>query len=193
MNTKKETEDDGYDENDVVSTNDIKKNKAVPKKDKAAKVQRKKNKYIPRVWFEGKKMIIRGKAELQLSNEEIHLKLKAKDKKKKLEQENEATNNAVMSGKQSTLSNFVTTVKGTKNPPTKMMSAKSMSVNDGDHVNDSSDEYEISSPDDCEDYIYLQQVKDPINNDISSSKQTSIINYAMVAKNGNETSTDEEE
>ena len=48
MNTKKETEDDGYDENDVVSTNDIKKNKAVPKKDKAAKVQRKKNKYIPR-------------------------------------------------------------------------------------------------------------------------------------------------
>ena len=187
MNTKKETEDDGYDENDVVSTNDTKKNKAVLKKDKAAKVKRTKHKYIPRVWFEGKKMIIRGKAELQLSNEEIHLKMKDKDKKKKLDRDNEATNSAVMSGKQSTLSNFVT-VKRTKNQPTKMVSAKTMSVKNDDHVHDSSDEYEISSTDDCEDYIYLQQEKDPMNNDISSSTQTSIINYA-----NKESSPDEEE
>ena len=57
-----------------------------------------------------------------------------------------------------------------------------------DHVHDSSDEYEISSTDDCEDYIYLQQEKDPMNNDISSSTQTSIINYANKAS-----SPDEEE
>ena len=186
MNTQKDNEDEGYDENDFIDNDDTVKNQVVAKKDKAAKAKRTKHKYIPRVWFEGKKMIIRGKAKLQLSNEEIHLKMRDKDKKKKLDRDNEAINNAVRIGKQSTLSNFVM-VKQTKIPATKNVSVKTVSAKDRDLVYDSSDEDGKSSTDsnedDCENYTYLQ--KDTPKENSSSDKQTSIINYATVTKNEN--------
>ena len=186
MNTQKDNEDEGYDENDFIDNDDTVKNQVVAKKDKAAKAKRTKHKYIPRVWFEGKKMIIRGKAKLQLSNEEIHLKMRDKDKKKQLDRDNEATNNAVRIGKQSTLSNFVM-VKQTKSPAIKNVSVKTVSAKDRDLVYDSSDEDGKSSTDsnedDCENYTYLQ--KDTPKENSSSDKQTSIINYATVTKNEN--------
>ena len=186
MNTQKDNEDEGYDENDFIDNDDTVKNQVVAKKDKAAKAKRTKHKYIPRVWFEGKKMIIRGKAKLQLSNEEIHLKMRDKDKKKKLDRDNEAINNAVRIGKQSTLSNFVM-VKQTKSPAIKNVSVKTVSAKDRDLVYDSSDEDGKSSTDsnenDCENYTYLQ--KDTPKENSSSDKQTSIINYATVTKNEN--------
>ena len=186
MNTQKGNEDEGYDENDFIDNDDTVKNQVVAKKDKAAKAKRTKHKYIPRVWFEGKKMIIRGKAKLQLSNEEIHLKMRDKDKKKQLDRDNEATNNAVRIGKQSTLSNFVM-VKQTKSPAIKNVSVKTVSAKDRDLVYDSSDEdgksYTDSNENDCENYTYLQ--KDTPKENSSSDKQTSIINYATVTKNEN--------
>ena len=186
MNTQKDNEDEGYDKNDFIDNDDTVKNQVVAKKDKAAKAKRTKHKYIPRVWFEGKKMIIRGKAKLQLSNEEIHLKMRDKDKKNQLDRDNEATNNAVRIGKQSTLSNFVM-VKQTKIPATKNVSVKTVSAKDRDLVYDSSDNDGKSSTDsnenDCENYTYLQ--KDTPKENSSSDKQTSIINYATVTKNEN--------
>ena len=50
MNTQKDNEDEGYDENDFIDNDDTVKNQVVAKKDKAAKAKRTKHKYIPRVW-----------------------------------------------------------------------------------------------------------------------------------------------
>jgi hypothetical protein len=67
-----------------------------------------KHKYIPTVWMEGKKMIKRGKAVLQQSNDEIVQTLKNKDRAKRNKESRIRTDNEVRSGAQTTLANFVT-------------------------------------------------------------------------------------
>jgi hypothetical protein len=74
---------------------------------KASKRKGAKHKYIPTVWMEGGKMIKRGKAVLQQSNDEISQTLRNKDKAKRNKELKIRTDNEVRSGAQTTLANFV--------------------------------------------------------------------------------------
>ena len=125
-------------------------------KEKRNKSKRAKHLYVPRVWFEGKnKMIIRGKADLQLSNEEIYIKMRDKDNMKRNNMEKESTDNEVRSGTQTTLANFVT-VKHAKSKPGHSLLTKT-SIKDCESVCDSSSDECDKSSNDCENYTYLQQ------------------------------------
>eukprot|EP00978_Attheya_sp_CCMP212_P038196 scaffold187001_cov62-Attheya_sp.AAC.4 len=74
---------------------------------KPSKSKHTKHVYIPQVWFEGKKMIIRGKAELQQSNKDIFHTLQNQAKAKRNKELKVTTDNEVRSGAQTTLAHFV--------------------------------------------------------------------------------------
>jgi hypothetical protein len=101
-----------------------------------------KHKYIPTVWMEGKRMIKRGKAVLQLSNDEIIQTLQNKDKAKRNKEFKKKTDNEVRSGTQSTLANFVS---GKVNKPHKNIPVKSIqNVMDNEHNINSNDQDQLS-------------------------------------------------
>jgi hypothetical protein len=166
MKTKSDKDDNGYDEDDIKGNDDIqatsteKNNKVMTMTKNESKTKRAKHVYVPRVWFEGKKMIIRGKANLKQSNEEIYYTLKEKEKAKRHHKHKESTDNDVRSGTQTTLFNFGT-VKPSKSV-NRSSSAKSKPSKttqytvEHEHTFKGSSQEE-SSIEDCEDYIYLQQ------------------------------------
>eukprot|EP00978_Attheya_sp_CCMP212_P005293 scaffold11794_cov59-Attheya_sp.AAC.2 len=120
--------------------NKVDKSNLVTKK--ASKGNGAKHKYIPTVWMEGKRMIKRGKAVLQLSNDEIIQTLQNKDKAKRNKEFKKKTDNEVRSGAQSTLANFVT---GKVNKPQKKTSVKSIqNVMDNEHNIKGDDQDQLS-------------------------------------------------
>lgn len=78
---------------------------------KQSQAKRNKHVYIPRVWFEGKKMIIRGKAKLQQSNGEIYRTLQEKANVKRNKEQKATTDNEIRCGSQTTLSNMFSNKK----------------------------------------------------------------------------------
>lgn len=72
----------------------------------SSKKKSKSKRFIPRVWKEGPKMYIRGKAQLTLSNDEIRHKIQEKEKHNRTVQEEIATAHEVITGSQSTISQF---------------------------------------------------------------------------------------
>eukprot|EP00978_Attheya_sp_CCMP212_P007579 scaffold17503_cov62-Attheya_sp.AAC.3 len=101
MKTKSDKDDNRYDEEDIKGNDDVQatstdkgKNKKVMTMTKnESKTKRTKHVYVPRVWFEGKKRIIRGKADLKQSNEEIYYTLKENEKGKRYHKHKENTDN----------------------------------------------------------------------------------------------------
>ncbi len=81
---------------------------------KQAQAKQKKSVYIPRVWFEGKKMIIRGKAKLQQSNTEIFHKLQDKASNNRKKEHTTMTQNEIRCGSQTTLCNMMVNKKQKK-------------------------------------------------------------------------------
>jgi hypothetical protein len=81
----------------------------------ASKKKAKSKQYIPRVWMEGKKMYIRGKGELQLSNDEIYRKLQKQAKDNRNIADLAATADEVRTGSQPTLSNYFSGKQSTRN------------------------------------------------------------------------------
>jgi hypothetical protein len=70
------------------------------------KKRKTKHLFVPTVWYEGKKMIIRGKAELQKSNDEIYQILERKATAQRKKEFKAITDKEVKSGNQATLTNF---------------------------------------------------------------------------------------
>ena len=110
MNTQDEKERRGnYEENDDRKPpSPSEPDESTVRTKKASKGKGAKHKYIPTVWMEGKKLIKRGKAVLQQSNDEIVQTLKNKDRAKRNKESRIRTDNEVRSGAQTTLANFVT-------------------------------------------------------------------------------------
>jgi hypothetical protein len=96
--------DVGYDE--VADEHSIQQPSVSLKKSVVKKKSGKSKRYIPRVWCEGRKMFIRGKAELKQSNDEIYNTIEKKAKDKKEIEFKVITDVEVRSGAQTTLSNF---------------------------------------------------------------------------------------
>eukprot|EP00978_Attheya_sp_CCMP212_P030100 scaffold109593_cov70-Attheya_sp.AAC.1 len=174
MKTKSDKDDIGYDEDDIKGNDDIqatsteKNNKVTTMTKNESKTKRAKHVYVPRVWFEGKKMIIRGKANLKQSNEEIYYTLKEKEKAKRYHKHRESTDNDVRSGTQTMLFNFGT-VKQSKS--VNSSSAKSKPSKTVQYTVEKGSSQEESSIEDCEDYIYLQQeCEKPMSKDWSRMK-----------------------
>lgn len=100
-----------YDENNCVTQgNNVDYHKTVIAKKKKKST---KHVFVPTVWYEGKKMIIRGKAELKKSNGEIYHTLEKQAIAKRNKEFKSTTDNEVRIGAQATLTNFCT-VKVTK-------------------------------------------------------------------------------
>ena len=168
MKTKSDKDGNGYDEDDVKGNDNEKANIAPIDKGKKmmtkkeSKSKRAKHVYVPRVWFEGKKMIIRGKAELKQSNDEIFHTLKEKEKAKRYNKLKENTDNEVRSGAQTTLAFGTVKQSKCKNKSVHSSSDKSKPSKttqytvEHEHTFKGDDEEE-SSTEDCEDYTYLQQ------------------------------------
>ena len=105
--------------NHAISTSSVSKQ---VKKKKESKPNRRKHAFVPRVWYEGKKMIIRGKSELKLSNHEIYKTLKKKEKVTQDLDSQVVTDNEVNIGVQPTLKSFYNVnkkVKTVKDVPNK--------------------------------------------------------------------------
>eukprot|EP00978_Attheya_sp_CCMP212_P040178 scaffold216562_cov65-Attheya_sp.AAC.1 len=162
MKTKSDKDDNGYDEDNIKGNDDIQatsteKNKKVMTMTKNE--SKTKHVYVPRVWFEGKKMIIRGKADLKQSNKEIYYTLKEKEKTKRYHKHKENTDNDVRSSKQTMLANFGT-VKQSKSVNSSSAKSKPSKTTqytvEHEHTFKGGSQEE-SSIEDCEDYIYLQQ------------------------------------
>eukprot|EP00978_Attheya_sp_CCMP212_P011581 scaffold28661_cov68-Attheya_sp.AAC.3 len=158
-------DDNGYDEDDIKGNDDIqatsteKNKKVMPMTKNESKTKCAKHVYVPRVWFEGKKMIIRGKADLKQSNEAINYTLKEKEKAKRYHKHKENTDNDVRSGTQTTLANFGT-VKQSKSVNSSSAKSKPSKTTqytvEHEHTFKGGNQEE-SSIEDCKDYIYLQQ------------------------------------
>jgi hypothetical protein len=168
MKTNSNKDDNGYDEDDVKAHDDVKTNIVPTKNGKkgvkitnGSKPKRAKHVYVPRVWFEGRKMIIRGKAELKQSNEEICHKMKEKEKSKRNQKLKDNTDNEVRSGAQTTLAHFGTVkVKESKCKKSSIKSKPSRRTQytvEHEDTFKGGDDQEVSSIEDCNDYTYLQQ------------------------------------
>ena len=161
MNTQDETgRSKDYEENDDRKPATTKAEKREVNPNKASKGKGAKHKYIPTVWMEGKKMIKRGKAVLQQSNDEIFETLRNKDEAKRKKELKLRTDNEVRSGAQSTLANFVS-VKIDKHKPNKTRTKSKHNAMDKEH-NFKGDLQEQSSEDedhfwDSDTIIHLQQ------------------------------------
>jgi hypothetical protein len=159
MNTQDETgRSKDYEENDDRKPATTKAEKREVNTNKASKGKGAKHKYIPTVWMEGNKMIKRGKAVLQQSNDEISQTLRNKDKAKRIKELKIRTDNDVRSGAQTTLANFVA-VKEAKHEQNKTPKHNAMDSEHnvkGDDVQDQSSEDEEHFWD-SETIIHLQQ------------------------------------
>lgn len=103
--------DEAYDDDENVSKQSV----CTVKSKVASKKKAKSKRYIPRVWMEGKKMYIRGKGELQLSNDEIYRKLQKQAKDNRNIADLAATADEVRTGSQPTLSNYFSGKQSTRN------------------------------------------------------------------------------
>jgi len=92
-----------YDENKQLTQRSIDN---VHKTAVSQKKRKTKHLFVPTVWYEGKKMIIRGKAVLQKSNDEITHILERKAKAQRHIEFKTTTDKEVRSGTQATLTNF---------------------------------------------------------------------------------------
>eukprot|EP00978_Attheya_sp_CCMP212_P026295 scaffold86194_cov56-Attheya_sp.AAC.1 len=143
--------DEACDDDENVSKQSVctVKSKVVSKKKAKSK------RYIPRVWMEGKKMYIRGKGELQLSNDEIYRKLQKQAKDNRNIADLAATADEVRTGSQPTLSNYFSGKQSMRNNNkkgddafTKSASSRSIKGNSDKESICKDDDREITSEDD---------------------------------------------